>query len=190
MRGTARGLGALLLAALVACGSGEAGPPIGVAASAIAIPPIIGGLETGLERGASKEYNKQIERLSKLTTGVRPYVADGVAYSLREGKELKAVLQISRLTADASPVDPDFRRSIVDQIGRGSTSPFCGRKLTVPPCAVGEQLVFAREGTQQVFYVWFGAHHLFVLMVRIDDRSGEPVDATVVLADALGIRSI
>ena len=180
-----RAMGAALLAALAACGGTDLAAPTGVPASDVAVPPLMGGLKVGYEKKASKEFNKHVKTLFGKEGGARPYIADGVAYSLREGKELKAVFEIARLTSDADPTDTEFRRKIVDQIGSGTPSPRCGAALTDPPCDVAVPLVYPREGTQQVFYVWFRDRHMYVLMIRQDDRSGPPPDPLAILSDAL-----
>jgi hypothetical protein len=83
----------------------------------------------------------------------RPYVVATGLYSLREGKELQATLQISEFSAKADVGDPSFRLAIVNQIG--STQPRAFR--------MGSHTVYLTTAKRQAVAVFFKKRSFVVL---------------------------
>lgn len=83
----------------------------------------------------------------------RPYVAATGLYSLREGKELQATLQVSEFNDKADVSDPTFRLAIVNQIG--STAPRAFR--------MGKHTVYLTSAKRQAVAVFFQKHSFAVL---------------------------
>lgn len=191
MRTAARTVVLLALVALVACGGGgtrkgfvspkTSAPDL----ARVPVPPTIAGLTVERDAKATDELNAAPRKLS--VDGAESYAVDGVVYTLRfvQGKirELKAVLQITRLSDEADIEDKDFRRKIVDQIGRGP----------IKPGKHGDLLVYARTGISQTIYVWFVGRLMYVLSVRTDRDPGSPappLDPQALLADSIKIRPL
>lgn len=172
MRGT---LAAVLLVA--ALGSGCAGsstrtPDLFADATRLTVPPTIGGLTAGLEKDATKQLVQ--------TGGDRSYVADGWVYTLRSGEELRGVLEVIRLDADARPADRIFRRTILGQIGG---------KINDPQRIDGT-LVWEGKINEQKIYMWFKGRFLQVLMLRQEETvQGEGVgyDPQTLVREAVAI---
>ena len=94
-----------------------------------------------------------IEDVEERIAGVdRSYVESTGLYSLRDGKELKATLQLSRFTEDAE-IDRKLRLAIVDQIG--STKPRAFR--------MGDQTVYLTTSKRQAVAVFFRPRSFVVL---------------------------
>lgn len=171
----------LLLGALAACGSGggTAAPPVGPAAKSVKLPASLAGLGVTAEKDATKTINDEGRSLTE--GGTVPYVTDSVVYTLRSGEELKAVLQLSRLSADARPDDRDWRREVVLQIGRGPVG---------SPIKRGDVLVYDRQGTKQSIHIWFNGHIMYVLALRQQESvegEGLGFDPETLLEEAVRI---
>lgn len=161
-----RRLGLLAVAALlVATGSACGGKALAGAASCadpadpvnhqtIAVPPALAGLTLGVDATATQKLNATAKRNS--------YVCDGVVLSLRAGKELRAVLQVARLTADARPDQVEFRRKVAAQIGGTSRR----------PTKLGDTLVYTAHVNTQIIDVWFTGRFMLVLIVMEKDAAG------------------
>src|SRR5207245_1803690 len=96
---------------------------------------------------------------------------------LRKDKELRAVLEVVRLTHDAHPEQRDFRKKIVQLIGGGSRA----------PAELNGQLVYTATVNQQIISVWFQSRFMEVLIVRENPTvAGQAtgVDANLLLAQA------
>ena len=91
-----------------------------------------------------------------LDAAKRPYLAAASLYSLREGEELQATLQIGRFADDADHEDEDFRSRLLDNIGAGSVQEY----------QVGGEPVYLTRGDRQQVAVWFQDDHMFVLSTR------------------------
>jgi len=83
----------------------------------------------------------------------RAYVDQTGLYSLREGKELQATLQISMFNSKAPVRDEKFQLAIVNQIG--STQPRAFR--------MGDQTVYLTSSKRQAVAVFFRKHSFAVL---------------------------
>jgi hypothetical protein len=94
-----------------------------------------------------------LEDVEERIAGVdRSYIESTGLFSLRDGKELKATLQISRFTSEAD-IDRDFRLAIVDQIG--STKPRAFRMC--------DRTVYLTSSKRQAVAVFFRARSFVVL---------------------------
>lgn len=137
------------------------------------MPSTLGGL-------AVTEEPKATQTLKEISG--RSYVAEGWVYSLRDSGELKALLQISRLTPSARPDDADWRRRIVGQIG-GRVS---------KPVKIAGVLVYSGRQTEQTVNIWFRDGFMLVLAVR-DDPEAEGTtpgfDPTRTLEEAAALRA-
>jgi hypothetical protein len=71
---------------------------------------------------------------------------------------VQATLQVSRFSAGARFEEPDFRQSVVNQIGSARPRTF----------RLGSRTVYLTTGTKQSIAVWFKGRHLFVLASRSD----------------------
>jgi hypothetical protein len=84
---------------------------------------------------------------------------DGLGlWSLRSDDLVQATLQVSRFSAGARVEEPDFRQSVLNQIGSARPRPF----------RLGSRTVYHTTGTKQSIAVWFKGRHLFVLASRSD----------------------
>lgn len=98
--------------------------------------------------------NVKLENVAKRMAGVeRPYVSKTGLYSLRDGKELQATLQVSVFNDEALPDDREFRLAIVNQIG--STDPKAFR--------MGDETVYLTASKRQAVAVLFREHSFAVL---------------------------
>ncbi len=99
----------------------------------------------------------QREDISEILDGARrPYLDAASLYSLRDGKELQATLQIGRFASDADFADEGFRSTLLSTLGGGSI-----RQLRV-----GDEAVFLTTGDRQQIAAWFQDRYLFVLSTR------------------------
>ncbi len=91
------------------------------------------------------------------------YLDSAGLYSFRtEDDLLQATLQVSRFDEQARYQDPDFRQSVLLQIG--STVPRAFR--------MGDQTVYLSTGRRQNVVIWFKGKYLFVLSTR--EEFGRP----------------
>ena len=86
----------------------------------------------------------------------RPYLAAASLYSLREGEELQATLQIGQFADDADYEDEKFRSRLLQNVGAGSIQEY----------QVGGESVYLTRGDRQQVAVWFRDDHMFVLSTR------------------------
>ena len=94
------------------------------------------------------------ENVKSRVAGVkRSYVESAGLYSLRDGKELQATLQVSTFNDKADIRSRAFRQAIVDQIG--STQPRAFR--------MGNQTVYLTASKRQAVAVFFKQHSFAVL---------------------------
>ena len=110
-----------------------------------ALPAELVGLEVKVE---------DIDEVANSTK--RPYLAAASLYSLREGEELQATLQIGQFADDADYEDEDFRSRLLANVGAGS----------VQESQVGGDSVYLTRGDRQQVAVWFRDDHMFVLSTR------------------------
>lgn len=91
------------------------------------------------------------------------YLESAGLYSFRtEDDLLQATLQVSKFDDVARYKDPDFRQSVLLQIG--STVPRAFR--------MGDQTVYLSTGRRQNVVIWFKEKYLFVLSTR--EEFGKP----------------
>lgn len=117
----------------------------------IGVPPEVAGLSVQINRKATDRMNKEAR-------GSNSYVRDATVFELRDGKELRAVYQVTRLSPDARTDDFDFRRTIASSIG-GSQA----------PQNIGGAAVYETRQNQQVINTWFEGKFMQVLIVREDE---------------------
>ncbi|HVL33382.1 MAG TPA: hypothetical protein VM600_07360 [Actinomycetota bacterium] len=154
-----------------ACGGGAAAVDV-AANQAISVPPVLGGLEVSAEPKATERAKKEAAQDS--------YAADIQVFSLRKAKELRAVLQVIRLTPDARPEDREFRREVIGKIG-GTTR---------APEKIAETLVYRAKDNQKVINLWFKGRFMLVLIVREAETVAgvDPgVNSQQVLVEALSL---
>lgn len=145
---------------LAACGTAtvDKRAPDPTDALTIVVPPTLGGLKVTPSKKAT-------EKLLKAGAGNNNYQKDAQVFELRLGKELQAVLQITRLTADARPEDKKWQQRII-----GST-PLIGQAGTQAvrePTRFGDREVYKLQHNRQTLYVWFQSKFMEILMVRSD----------------------
>jgi hypothetical protein len=70
----------------------------------IGVPPKVAGLSVAINRKATDRMNKE-------AAGSNSYVRDATVFEMRDGEELRAVFQVTRLSPDARTDDFDFRRT-------------------------------------------------------------------------------
>lgn len=175
MRSVALIVGGLLAFSGTACGGGvdpSASDPSD--RLTIKVPPVIGGLTVKESPKATKKYLDESKTRST-------YVKGAQIFELRQGKELQAVLQIVRLTADARPEDPEFRKKIADGISGSARAPE----------RLGGQLVYRATSNNQIVTTWFQSKFMQVLIVRQDSvtlaQQGS-IDINSVLTDVLALK--
>lgn len=154
----------------IACNSPE-DPSKGMT---INLPPSLGGLRVAKEPKAIKQLIK--------TAKVNSYVCDGAVFSLRDGEELRGVLQVARLTPDARPEEKEFRKTVAD-----------GSNAKRQPVKIGETLVYQGNFNKQLIQLWFVDRFMLVLTVRENAAAaGQPVgvDLRALTAEALALRPV
>jgi hypothetical protein len=107
-------------------------------------------------------------------------VRDAAVFELRQGKRLRAVFQVLRLSPDARADDLDFRREVAGEI----------IKTTRAPENVGGVAVYKGVVNQQVVHVWFEEQFLEILIV--DEKQAiagvdSGVDVKRLLVEALSL---
>ena len=172
-------LSAALVAAGSACGGkGNANAACGTDADRAAhqtlgIPPTLAGLTVSVDAKATSKIAKAANSNS--------YVCDARVFALRDGKELRAVFQVARLTPDARPGDAKFRRTIAGQIGGTSRRPE----------KIGNVLVYRARANSQIIDIWFTGRFMQVLIaLEADTEGGTNVDFGLLLAEAISLRPI
>lgn len=152
-RGRLRGLAGGAVAAgllLSACGGGDSA--VGRADERVIEPLDVDALPAEM-LGLSIE-REDIEEILNATK--RPYLQAASLYSLREGDELQATLQIGAFADDAEYAEDSFRRSLLATLGGGSI-----RELRV-----GGRPVFLTTGDRQQVAIWFEEDLMVVLSTR------------------------
>lgn len=164
----------LLAAAASACGGAGANAPDPSDRLTMPIPAKVANLRVVPEPKATKKLRTEAGRNS--------YVRDASVFALREGKELKAVLQVIRLTPDARPEDREFRKSVACQIGGTCRQ----------PTLVNGVIVYSGVVNEQVFYIWFIDRFMQVLIVRQTLVTGGPssIDIQKVLKTLLAVKPV
>lgn len=86
----------------------------------------------------------------------RSYVEAIRLFSLRDGDQLVATLQVGRFGSGVKWAERKFQRSVLNQIGANAPD----------PVRVGDRIVYVTTGVKQRLAVWFTEGHLFVLGMR------------------------
>lgn len=86
----------------------------------------------------------------------RSYVEAVRLYSVRDGDQLVATLQVGRFGDGVKWATRKFQRSVLNQIGASSPEPL----------RMGDRTIYMTTGVKQRLAVWFEAGHLFVLGTR------------------------
>jgi hypothetical protein len=169
---------ALLAMSLGACASFEAaacgGPDDTTLGMEVAPPERIGGLRVVPEDEAT-------ESLNTFSEPEDTYQCEGDVYALRDGEELRAVFQVSRLAPDARLNERDFLRNLLGTI-TGS--------VPQPVDMEGVQ-VYQIVSNGQIISTWFHDHFMYFLTVREDptiEGQAVNVDFEQVLSEALTVR--
>jgi len=169
----------LLLLLPTGCASFEAaacgGPGDPGADAEVILPDTIGGLDVERDRNATQTLNKES---NPKDTYQCP--GSGRVYALRKAKELRAVLQISRLAPDARLDDIEFLRGLV----KGPT----GNILEPIEQNCIDVYSGTSAGNEQLVTMWFKDRYMFFLTVREDQTLpgvAVDVDFASVLDEAL-----
>lgn len=156
---------AVLLLALLAsaCGKADlANAPDPSDGYAIKVPSVLAGLQTRLSKSS-------VAKLKKESKG-QSYARDIQVFELRDGKELRAALEVLRLSPDARIEDLDFRDKLVGLIGGTQTK----------PKNVGGIPVYEAKQNQQFVYTWFHDRFMQVLIVRANQtQQGQAIGVNV-----------
>lgn len=86
----------------------------------------------------------------------RSYVEAIRLYSLRDGEQLVATLQISRFSPGVKWAQKKFQRGVLNQVGANAPD----------PVRVGDRTVYLTTGVKQRVAVWFDGGYLFLLGIR------------------------
>lgn len=170
---------ALLLLLPASCASFEAaacgGPTDPGANGEVRVPKELGGLDVKRDPVATKTLNKE-----SAPEDTYQCPGTGRVYAMRKAKELRAVLQFSRLAPDARLDDIEFLRGLV----KGPT----GNILEPIERNCVDVYYATGAGNEQKVTMWFKDRHMFFLTVREDPTlPGVPVgvDFELVLDEAL-----
>jgi hypothetical protein len=90
----------------------------------------------------------------------RPYFDAASLYSLREGEQLQATLQVGRFAEGSRYEERSFRHSLLATIGGGSAKEL----------RMGDEQVFLTSGDRQSIAIWFQGRYVFILSAREDYR--------------------
>jgi len=166
---------ALLAVLAAACGGGTIDPntPQDADNLTLGVTPTLGGLAVTLSEKATTKLAREVGQRET-------YVRDATVFELRQGKRLRGVFQVMRLTPDARVDDIDFRRQLAGKI-IGTTR---------PPEAIGGVAVYKGVLNQQVVHVWFEEQFLEILIV--DEKQAiagvdSGVDVNRLLVEALSL---
>jgi hypothetical protein len=86
----------------------------------------------------------------------RSYVDAVRLYSVRDGDQLIATLQVGKFSDGVKWATRSFQRSVLNQIGASSPE----------PARMGDDTIYLTTGVKQRLAVWFKAGYLFVLGTR------------------------
>jgi hypothetical protein len=100
----------------------------------------------------------EAETVSGIEDVRQSYVEAVQLYSVRDGDQLVATLQVGRFASGVEWATRRFQRSVLTQVG--STTP---REVRV-----GDDVVFLTAGVKQRLAVWFRDGYLFVLGTRAE----------------------
>jgi hypothetical protein len=138
--------------ALGACGKGDPAVSRAEARKVTALDaPGVPGTLHGLK--VKRENVKDALKSAK-----RPYLDSAALFSLRDGDQLMATLQIGHFAEDARWRDADFRSSLLSTMG-GSAP----RRLRM-----GDHSIYLSSGDRQSLAIWFSDRSLFILASRED----------------------
>ena len=175
---------ALLLLAFAssACGGGpNPNGPDPSAGFALRVPQTIAGLNVQQDAKSTATLNKQ--------KGKETYVKDGSVYTLRVGTgskaELKAVLQVIRLTPDARPEDPEFRRTIACLELPGGT---CRTPELINGAIVYQGVQAPDTKFEQKIYLWFTGRFMQTLQLPKDTTGA--YDPQLLLNQVVAIKPV
>lgn len=168
----------VLAMGLSACASFEAamcgGPDDATLGMEVSPPDRIGGLRVVPEPDAAESLNTASEPKDT-------YQCEGAVYALRDGEELRAVFQVSRLAPDARLDDREFLRNLLGGITGAVPQPVEKEGVDV------YQIV----SNGQIISTWFHDNFMYFLTVREDptiEGQAVNVDFEQVLNEALNVR--
>ena len=101
-------------------------------------------------------YALEPEKTEGLGDVTRSHVEAVRLFSLRDGDQLVATLQVGRFVAGVEWNTRSFQRGVLNQIGASAPNPI----------RLGEDTVFVTAGVKQRLAVWFRDGYLFVLGTR------------------------
>lgn len=147
---------ALLLLALPGCAKFQpaacGGPDDPGAGRNVSVPKEIGGLQVELEKSATKRLNNEADPAATYQCP-----GSGRVYAMRKKKELRGVLQISRLAPDARLDDIDFLRGLLN----GPTG------NVLQPVEINCVDVYRAVGANdKLVIMWFVERWMFFLTLR------------------------
>jgi hypothetical protein len=138
--------------AFLAAACGESNPEVDAAdartIAALDVPSVPGQLH-GLEV-VREDVSATVEGAE------RPYFDAVVLYSLRDGDELQATLQVGRFAEGTPSSRGKFRNTLLTTIGGGAP-----KKLRM-----GTENVYLTSGDRQSIAIWFRGRHVFILSSR------------------------
>lgn len=120
--------------------------PDAVAASAV--PGELGGLAAQPE-----DVEGQFEQVAS-----RAWLSDVKMWSLRQGSELRATVQVGSIARDAELDDEDFRAEVIN--GVGTTAP--------RPRLIASRPVWITSGNNQTLAIWFHGAYMVLASVSKD----------------------
>lgn len=143
-----RSAGAVLVVALAvsACGGDDAPAEVGV-------DPIDRGILPSAVLGLEVDPEDLTDQLESVQ---RPYAAAAGLFSLRDGDELQATLQVTEFDPEVDLGGRDVEGTILAQIAK--TPPLRLR--------VGDTVVYMSRADRQSVAVWFTDRHFLVLSTR------------------------
>lgn len=141
-------------------------------------PATLGGLKVRQAATATKKLNQEAS-----PEGSYQCPGGGKVYALRDGKELRAVLQVSRLAPDARLNEREFLSRLVRSVTGNVREP-----LKVEGVDVFQA---TSAGNSQLVTTWFQDQYMIILTVRESQTiAGQAVDVDFdqVLKDAVTVR--
>ena len=143
---------ALALAALGLLASGCGGEDSAAADTAVKVTQ----LDASFMPKELLGYTLDPEKTEGLGDFERSYIDAVRLYSLRDGDQLVATVQVGRFVDSAEWDERDFQRGVLNQIG--ASAPTASR--------LGEHTGYVTAGVKQRLAVWFRDGYLFVLGTR------------------------
>jgi hypothetical protein len=111
----------------------------------VSLPATVGGLVVANEPDAAKLL---------ASGGTDSMIEAGTVFSFREGKLLRAVLEVGEMTPDAKTSSQGFQAGVVGQMG----------STIMQPVRHGKQVVWTGGASRQLTYVWFKGRRMYVLI--------------------------